>query len=151
MKELDARSLSRLEGVHDDLVEVVKLAFHIGEQPFIVTEGLRTLDRQKQLVAAGASKTMRSRHLTGHAIDVAAFIDADGDGQKDPNEAVRWDWPLYFKIADAMRQAAEQLEVPVEWGGHWRLLNGNGPVKEDDLAKFADGPHFQLPWRDYPV
>lgn len=151
MKELDARSLTRLEGVHDDLVEVVKLAIHLSEQPFIVTEGLRTLDRQKQLVTAGASKTMRSRHLTGHAVDLAAYIDANDNDQKDLNEAIRWDWPLYFKLADAMRQAAEQLEVPVEWGGNWRLLNGNGPVKENDLAKFADGPHFQLPWRDFPV
>lgn len=151
MKELDARSLSRLQGVHDDLVEVVKLAFNIGTQPFIVTEGVRSLEAQKKYVASGASKTMRSRHLTGHAVDLAAYIDTDGDGQKDPNEQVRWDWPLAFKIADAMRDAAEQLEIPVEWGGNWRLLNNNGPVKESDLAKFADGPHFQLPWKDYPV
>lgn len=151
MKELDARSLKRLEGVHDDLVEVVKVAFDRSAQPFIVTEGLRSLDRQKQLVSAGASKTMRSRHLTGHAVDLAAFIDLNGNGEKDINETIRWDWPLYFKLADAMRIAAEQLDVPVEWGGHWRLLNGNGPIREDDLAKFADGPHFQLPWREYPL
>lgn len=151
MKQLDDRSIKRLEGVHDDLVEVVKLAFDRTSQPFIVTEGLRSLNRQKQLVSAGASKTMRSRHLTGHAVDLAAFIDLDGDGQKDIDEAVRWDWPLYFKLADAMRIAAEDLDVPVEWGGNWRLLNGNGTVSESDLAKFADGPHFQLPWREYPV
>lgn len=151
MKQLDARSLSRLQGVHDDLVEVVKVAFDRSPQPFIVTEGLRSLDRQKKLVAAGASKTMRSRHLTGHAVDLAAFIDLNGDGQKNLNEQIRWDWPLYFKIAEAMRIAAEELDVPLEWGGHWRLLNGNGPVKEGDLAQFADGPHFQLPFRDYPV
>jgi peptidoglycan L-alanyl-D-glutamate endopeptidase CwlK len=94
---------------------------------------------------------MRGRHLTGHAVDLAAFIDFDGDGQKDIDEAIRWDWPLYFKLADAMRKAAEELEIPVEWGGHWRLLNGNGSVSESDLAKWADGPHFQLPWREYPV
>lgn len=151
MKQFDARSQSKLVGVHDDLVEVVQTALQLCPVPFIVTEGLRTLERQKQLLAAGASKTLKSRHLTGHAIDVAAYIDLDGDNMKDPNEAVRWDWPLYFKIAEAFRQAAEQVEVPVEWGGHWRLLNGNGPVVEGDLAKFADGPHFQLPWRDYPV
>lgn len=151
MKQLDARSIGRLKGVHDDLVEVVKVAFNISEQPFIITEGVRTLEQQKKYFEAGASKTMRSRHLTGHALDLAAYIDVDGDGQKDPNEQVRWDWPLAFKIADAMRLAAEQLDIPVEWGGNWRLLNGNGPVKETELAKFADGPHFQLPWRDYPV
>lgn len=151
MKQLDDRSIQRLSGVHDDLVDVVKRAFEITSQPFVVTEGLRTVTRQKQLVAAGASKTMRSRHLTGHAVDLAAFIDLDGDGQKDINEAIRWDWPLYFKLADAVRLAAEELDVPVEWGGTWRLLNGNGTVKEGDLAQFADGPHFQLPWREYPV
>lgn len=151
MKQFDARSQSRLVGVHDDLVEVANTALQLSTVPFIVTEGLRTLERQKQLLAAGASKTLKSRHLTGHAIDVAAYIDLDGDNMKDPNEAIRWDWPLYFQIAEAFRKAAEQTEVPVEWGGHWRLLNNNGPVVEGDLAKFADGPHFQLPWRDYPV
>lgn len=151
MKQFDARSQSKLVGVHDDLVEVVNTALQLSTVPFIVTEGLRTLERQKQLLAAGASKTLKSRHLTGHAIDVAAYIDLDGDNMKDPDEAVRWDWPLFYQIAEAFRKAAEQVEVPVEWGGHWRLLNGNGPVKEGDLAKFADGPHFQLPWRDYPI
>jgi peptidoglycan L-alanyl-D-glutamate endopeptidase CwlK len=147
---LDARSIKRLEGVHEDLVLVVNRASEITDQPFIVTEGLRSLERQKQLLAAGASKTLRSRHLTGHAVDLAAFIDLDGDGQKDIDEAIRWDWPLYFKLAEAMRVAAEGLDVPIEWGGNWRLLNGNGTVSESDLAKWADGPHFQLPWAEYP-
>lgn len=151
MKEFDARSKERLVGVHDDLVEVVQTALQISTVPFVITEGLRTLERQKQLLAAGASKTLKSRHLTGHAVDLAAFVDLDGDWSKDPNEAIRWDWPLYFKLADAMRQAGEQLDIPVEWGGNWRLLNHNGSVTEADLAKFADGPHFQLPWNDYPV
>jgi len=147
---LDARSIKRLEGVHEDLVLVVNRASEITDQPFIVTEGLRSLERQKQLLAAGASKTLRSRHLTGHAVDLAAFIDLDGDGQKDIDEAIRWDWPLYFKLAEAMRVAAEGLDVPIEWGGNWRLLNGNGTVSESDLAKWADGPHFQLSWAEYP-
>jgi peptidoglycan L-alanyl-D-glutamate endopeptidase CwlK len=147
---LDARSIKRLEGVHEDLVLVVNRASEITDQPFIVTEGLRSLERQKQLLAAGASKTLRSRHLTGHAVDLAAFIDLNGDGQKDIDEAIRWDWPLYFKLAEAMRVAAEGLDVPIEWGGNWRLLNGNGTVSESDLAKWADGPHFQLPWVEYP-
>lgn len=151
MKEFDARSKSRLVGVHDDLVEVAQIALQLSTVPFIVTEGLRTLERQKELLAAGASKTLKSRHLTGHALDVAAYVDSNGNSTKDPSETVRWDWPLMFQIADAFRQAAEQLEIPVEWGGNWRLLNGNGSVVETDLAKFADGPHFQLPWRDYPV
>lgn len=127
MKELDARSLKRLEGVHDDLVKVVKLAFDISPNVFIVTEGLRTLERQKQLLAAGASQTLRSRHLTGHAVDLAVKVGAE----------VRWDWPLYSALAVVMKDAANQLGVPIEWGGDWKT--------------FKDGPHFQLPWREYPI
>lgn len=127
MKDLDARSLKRLEGVHDDLVKVVKLAFDISPNVFIVTEGLRTLERQKQLLAAGASQTLRSRHLTGHAVDLAVKVGAE----------VRWDWPLYRALAVVMKDAARQLEIPLEWGGDWKSL--------------VDGPHYQLPWREYPI
>jgi len=127
MKPLDSRSLRRLEGVHPDLVKVVKLAFDLSPNIFIVTEGLRTLERQKQLLAAGASQTLRSRHLTGHAVDLAVKIGAE----------VRWDWPLYNGLAVVMKDAANRLEVPVEWGGDWKT--------------FKDGPHFQLPWKEYPV
>jgi len=74
MRLLDARSLKRLEGVHDDLVKVVKLAFDLSPNVFIVTEGLRTLERQKQLLAAGASQRLRSRHQTGHAVDLAVKV-----------------------------------------------------------------------------
>lgn len=127
MKELDARSLKRLEGVHGDLVKVIKLAFDLSPNVFIVTEGLRTLERQKQLLAAGASQTLRSRHLTGHAVDLAVKIGAE----------VRWDWPLYSGLAVVVKDAANRLEVPIEWGGDWKT--------------FKDGPHFQLPWREYPI
>lgn len=127
MKLLDARSIKRLEGVHPDLVKVVKLAFDLSPNVFIVTEGLRTLERQKQLLAAGASQTLRSRHLTGHAVDLAIKVGAE----------VRWDWPLYRALAVVMKGAAEQLEIPLEWGGDWKSL--------------VDGPHYQLPWKDYPL
>jgi peptidoglycan LD-endopeptidase CwlK len=123
---LNARSEKALQGVHPHLVAIVRRAAEISEIEFIVTEGLRTKARQKQLVAAGASKTMNSRHLTGHAVDLAAVV-----GGK-----VRWDWPLYYRIAEAMKAAAEELDEPLEWGGDWR--------------KFKDGPHFQLPWKVYP-
>lgn len=135
--KLDARSLRNLQGVHPDLVKVVTHAAERTDTPFIVTEGLRTLERQKKLLAAGASKTLRSRHLTGHAIDVAAYLDLDGDGEKDPAEQIRWDWPLYSKIAIVMKDAALRLGIPIEWGGDWRT--------------FKDGPHFQLPWERYPA
>lgn len=123
---LGSKSLAKLNGVHPDLVKVVKAAIKLSEVDFTVLEGLRTLTRQKQLFAAGATKTLNSRHLTGHAVDLGALIGG----------TVRWDWPLYFKIADAMKAAAADLGIPLEWGGDWRT--------------FKDGPHFQLPFASYP-
>jgi len=124
---LSAKSLGRLLGVHPDLVRVVKHAIGASAVDFTVLEGLRTLDRQKELMAAGASQTLKSRHLTGHAVDLGAYVAGE----------IRWDWPLYRKIAAAMLLAGEELGVPLEWGGSW--------------LKFPDGPHFQLPWKEYPT
>lgn len=125
--QLGVASRKRLEGVHPDLIKVVERAIEITEIDFTVTEGLRTLARQKQLLAAGASKTMKSRHLTGHAVDLAALIKG----------RISWDWPLYSKLAAAMKAAAKELNIPIEWGGDWKT--------------FRDGPHFQLPWKRYPA
>ena len=122
---LGAKSLARLDGVHPDLVRVVKRAIEITPIDFTVTEGLRTVERQRALVAAGASQTMKSRHITGHAVDLAAIVMGE----------VRWDWPLYAKLAGAMKAAARELAIPLEWGGDWKM---------------KDGPHFQLPWANYP-
>lgn len=119
--KLSQRSIERLKGVHPDLVSVVKLAIERTDVDFLVTEGLRTKERQRELVAAGASKTMNSRHITGHAVDLAAYVNG-----------IRWDWPLYEKIAKAMKQAAYELNIKIEWGGDWK--------------SFKDGPHFQIPW-----
>lgn len=124
--KLSKRSIAMLEGVHVDLVKVVMLAIKKTDVDFRVNEGMRTVERQKELLAKHATTTMKSRHLTGHAVDLVALL----DGQ------VRWDWPLYYKIADAMKKAAAELSIPIEWGGDWR--------------KFPDGPHFQLPWKEYP-
>jgi len=124
---LNERSEAKLEGVHADLIKVVRRAAEICEIEFVVTEGLRSMKRQRALLAAGASKTLKSRHLTGHAIDVAPVIDGE----------IRWDWPPFYLIADAMKAAAAELKVPIEWGGDWRA--------------FKDGPHFQLPVREYPA
>lgn len=123
---LGAASIARLKGVHPDLVRVVKRAITVTDADFTVLEGLRTAARQKQLVSAGASKTMKSRHLTGHAVDLGAIVAGK----------VRWDWPLYHKIAAAMKEAAKLERVSIEWGGDWK--------------SFKDGPHFQLPWSKYP-
>lgn len=114
------RSTDKLKGVDVDLVSVVHRALELSEIDFAVTEGLRTKERQTELVKAGASKTMNSRHITGHAVDLAAVVGGE----------VRWDWPLYEKIAKAMKQAAYELNIKIEWGGDWK--------------SFKDGPHFQL-------
>ena len=126
MFSLGAASLERLSHVHPDLQKVVKRAIQITGIDFRVGEGIRTKERQRQLVAAGASKTMNSRHLDGHAVDLIALIDGE----------VRWYWPLYHKLAVAMKAAAAELNIPIEWGGDW--------------VKFPDGPHYQLPWKQYP-
>lgn len=126
MFKLSARSEQRLQGVHPDLVKVVRRALELSEVDFAVVEGLRTVERQKQLVKAGASRTMDSRHITGHAVDLAPYI----AGQ------IRWDWPPFYKIAEAMKKAAAELRVPIDWGGDW--------------ASFKDGPHWQLNREMYP-
>ena len=123
---LGQRSLSRLEGVHPDLVRVVKRAAAISDLDFTVLEGLRTLERQRKLRTEGASKTMNSRHLTGHAVDLAPLIDGK----------VSWDWPLYHRLAKIVKAAAADEKVPLQWGGDWRA--------------FKDGPHWELPWAFYP-
>lgn len=131
--KLDARAEKNLQGVHPDLVKVVRRAAEMCPVAFTVTEGLRTKERQAKLFEIGASKTLNSRHLTGHAVDVAALVDFDGDGDLD----IRWDWPLYYRIAGHMKDAAFQLGVPLVWGGDWVSLK--------------DGPHFELPKQAYPI
>ena len=120
MYVLGTVSKNNLKGVHPDLVKVVEKAITLTEIDFRVTEGLRSKTRQIELVNKGASKTLNSRHITGHAVDVVALI---GGG-------VRWDWPLYDKIAKAFKQASKELNIPIIWGGDWK--------------NFKDGPHFEL-------
>jgi peptidoglycan L-alanyl-D-glutamate endopeptidase CwlK len=126
MFKFSQRSLRNLDGVHPDLVRVAKRALEISTVDFMVTEGLRTKQRQQVLYAAGATRMLNSRHLTGHAIDLAAWVSG----------GIRWDWPLYHRLADAMKTAAAELGVSIVWGGDWR--------------SFKDGPHFELSWKDYP-
>jgi peptidoglycan L-alanyl-D-glutamate endopeptidase CwlK len=140
--KLSKRSMDRLTGVHPDLVAVVHRAISRTTVDFTVLEGVRTEARQRQLVKAGASRTMDSRHLTGHAVDLGAFVGG----------TVRWDWPLYLKIAEAVRTASIELGTPIRWGGTWGLLSDLGPIiAVADLHKrFPDGPHFELPRAKYP-
>lgn len=124
--KLSKRSLKAMEGVHPALVTVVQRAIQITDVDFVVTEGLRTKARQVELVRAGASQTLNSRHLTGHAVDLAAWVDGRVD----------WSWPLYARLASAMKAAAKELNVPIVWGGDWK--------------RFKDGPHFELDRKVYP-
>ena len=132
--KLPPSSIAKLRGVHPDLVRVVLRCAEDWKDPdtaFIVTCGTRTVAEQRLLVAKGASRTMRSRHIPapngyGHAVDLAAVLKGK----------VRWDWPLYAIIAKAMKAAAKAEKVPLEWGGDW--------------VTFKDGPHYQLPWASYP-
>ncbi len=133
--KLNPASEAKLSKVHPDLVRVIRRAASITTEKgfeWIVTCGIRTLDEQKRLMKIGATRTMRSRHLPGarnklsHAVDLAVKIDGK----------VRWDWPLYSKLATIVKRAAREEAVPIEWGGDWR--------------SFKDGPHYQLPWAKYP-
>lgn len=124
---LSAISQQRLGEVHPDLARVIQEAAVEPPVAFQVSEGLRSTVRQAQLVRSGASQTMRSRHLTGHAVDLVAYV----------GRRVAWDWPLYERLAVHVKHAAEHLGVPIEWGGDW--------------VSFKDGPHFQLPWKAYPA
>lgn len=127
-------SEKRLRGVHPDLVRVVRrVAKDWADEEFtwIITCGVRTAEEQRLMVAKGASRTMRSRHIPAangfsHAVDFAPTI----------NGVPKWDWPLFVRIAKAVKAAAKAEKVPIEWGGDW--------------VSFKDGPHFQLPWKQYP-
>jgi peptidoglycan L-alanyl-D-glutamate endopeptidase CwlK len=121
----------RLVGVHPDLCRVLVLAADSAIWPLYVIEGPRTVERQRELFAHGASHTMNSRHIPGpdgwsHAVDVAPA----------PEGSPSWTWPLYYKLAPLMKEAAIKLGIPIEWGGDW--------------TSFHDGPHWQLPFSKYP-
>ncbi|MPT39999.1 MAG: M15 family peptidase [Achromobacter sp.] len=155
---LSTRSLQRLEGVHPRLVEIVKLAIERTAVDFQVYEGLRTVERQRELVAKGASQTMDSLHIKGadgfgHAVDLVPLIDFDGDGKAE----LRWDWPLCYKVAEAVKAVSVAEGVPIRWGGVWDMpLAAVGDPEEavadyaarrraKGLKAFLDGPHFELP------
>lgn len=126
-----SRSQARLDTCHPDLRRVMRRAIASSPIDFTILEGVRTPQRQRQLFAQGATRTMKSRHLPGgdglsRAVDVAPLIAGE----------VRWDWPLYHRLSAVIKQAAAEEKVPIEWGGDWR--------------SFKDGPHWQLPWAKYP-
>lgn len=120
------RSLGELEGIHKDLRKVTDLALKYSPYDFIITDGKRTLAEQRKHVANGASKTMKSRHLTGHAVDFVAVV----------NKKVTWNYTYMKAISDAFKRAAKELGIPIVWGGDWK--------------SFQDTPHIELNKTKYP-
>ena len=145
--KLGKRSKEKLEGVDERMISIVRYAINISKQDFSVICGLRTKKEQKALVAKGASKTMKSKHLEGNAVDLMAYIDGG-----------RWELKLYDEIADAMAEGARAINVPVKWGAAWSvgdIRSWNGTMEEAmnayvDLRRsqgrrpFIDAPHFEL-------
>lgn len=118
-------SLEKLSTVHPDLQKLFKEAITNSPYDFSITEGVRSLERQKELVAQKKSTTMHSRHLTGHAVDIAVIVDGK----------ISWDIRVYKAVADHVKNVAKLMSIPIEWGGDWK--------------SFIDGPHFQLPEKVY--
>lgn len=129
------RSLEALKGVHPDLRRVFDRVLQEAPFDIRVTEGLRSLERQKQLVAIGASRTLNSRHRTGHAVDVVPLVDLDRDGKIETEEL--YNWVLMHKLAPIVKQIAKEERVEIDWGGDWQ--------------SFPDGPHWELDRVKYPA
>jgi peptidoglycan LD-endopeptidase CwlK len=127
-RKFSARSINNMNGIHPDLRRVLDRALKDSPLDFVVIEGLRTPERQKQLVATGASQTLNSRHITGHAVDLLPI---------GPNGKGAFDWPLYDRLGPAVKEAAAKEGVAIVWGGDWK--------------KFKDGPHFELDRKVYPA
>jgi len=146
--KLGKGSLAKLEGIDERMIAVVKYAIGVTKQDFSVICGMRTIEEQKVLVAKGASQTMKSKHIDGLAVDLMAYVDG-----------ARWELNLYDEIADAMAEAAREVDVPIVWGASWSVPNiaqySEGSMEDAmngyiDLRRsqgrrpFIDGPHFQL-------
>ena len=149
MYKLSQRSLDRMDGIDKRLQAVVRHAITATKTDFGVICGMRTLEEQRALVEKGASQTMKSKHLDGHAVDLMAYIGSRGS----------WELNLYDDIADAMAEAAREVDVPIRWGAAWNIPNiaqFDGGTMEDAMNSyiderrsqnrrpFIDGPHFEL-------
>lgn len=120
MYKFSKRSLSNLKGVNPKLVKLMKEAIRESPYDFMITCGVRTLSEQKRLVAQGKSKTLKSYHLTGNAVDIALIV----------NNEVNWDFALYKEVAKHIKKIAKEQGIKITWGGDWK--------------NFKDGPHFQI-------
>jgi peptidoglycan L-alanyl-D-glutamate endopeptidase CwlK len=154
MYQLGKTSIQRLQGVDPRLVRCVQRAIQLTAQDFTVLEGVRTLATQREYVNRGASQTMNSRHLKqpdglGKAVDLVPWVAG----------TPRWEWPLIWPIAEAMRLASIELGVPIRWGGSWSRLDQLGSAgaikraseayvaarKAAKKSAFLDGPHYEIP------
>ena len=145
---LSQRSIDRMDGVDERLVACVKRAIELTEMDFGVTQGLRTIEEQEALVAKGASKTMKSKHIDGLAVDLMAYVNGRGC----------WELNVYDEIADAMKAAAQELDVPIRWGAAWHINDireWEGTMEEamndyidtrrgQGKRPFIDAPHFEI-------
>jgi peptidoglycan L-alanyl-D-glutamate endopeptidase CwlK len=145
---LSKRSLDRLEGIDTELLAVVMLAIKKTKIDFGVVQGLRTVEEQEKLVASGASQTMKSKHLDGKAVDLMAFVDGRGS----------WELNVYDEIADAMKEAAIELGVPLRWGAAWTIadirywpdsmeaamMSYIDQRRAQGKRPFIDAPHFEV-------
>ena len=146
--KLSTKSQERLIGVEPELKEIVYEAIKVTKVDFGVIEGLRTEEKQKQLVESGASQTMKSKHLEGRAVDLMAYIGGRGS----------WELSVYDEIADAMKEAAIKVDVAVRWGAAWTvsdIRSWEGTMEEamnsyfdtrrgQGRRPFIDAPHFEL-------
>jgi len=146
--KLSERSLAKLEGVKPELVDVVLEAIEITKIDFGVIQGLRTVEEQEELVAKGASQTMQSKHLTGDAVDLMAYVGGRGV----------WELNVYDEIADAMKEAAIRQNVGIRWGAAWiiddiRMWRSSmedamnyyvDTRRQQGKRPFIDAPHFEL-------
>lgn len=124
--KFSARSLNNLKGVHPDLVRLMIQAIDISPIDFGILEGLRSPERQQEVIAQGKSWTKNSRHLTGHAVDVGIYLDKE----------ITWDNKYYIQLAQTIKKLSQDLSIPIEWGGDW-------PKRDDG--------HYELSWRAYPL
>jgi len=124
MYRFGKRSKERLKGVKPELVNVLNELIKIMDVTII--EGLRTEERQKELVASGASKTKYSKHLEGKAVDLAPY-------------PIDWeDRDRFHYMGGIIRGIAKQLNVNVRWGGDW---DSDGETKDNG---FDDLVHVEL-------
>lgn len=152
--KLSARSKRRLRGVDDDLQLYVCEGLNHSKIDYGVSEGVRTLKRQKKLLAEGFTTVLKSKHLEGLAVDLIPYVKG----------TVSWRLENFYPIVTALRKASKVLEkqlgkkIKIRWGGAWHINNiltykgtpkqaCNAYVKlrkSQGREPFIDAPHFEI-------